>query len=204
MTYRFSASTFARSTWRRQQEGVILFFTLVILVVLLLATTALVRSFDTSLSMAGNIAFKRDLVNQGERAMTKAIAQFKSAGALATSSAREANFAGSNYYATRLASDSHGIPTMLIRDSLFVGTAGDITDTNTNVTIRYVIDRLCDSTGAFSSSTCVSVKLTNSQGGSSWNATSKVGQEYQPVYRISVRVTGPRNTQAYLQATFTS
>jgi type IV pilus assembly protein PilX len=189
---------------RCRQRGVIMFFTLVTLVILLLAVTGLVRSFGTSLTLAGNIAFKRDLANQGERAMAQAITQFKSGGALVTSSAREANLLDSNYFAAALASDSHGIPLMLINDSIFSGTGGDITDSNTNVTIRYVIDRLCDSAGAFNSSTCVSVKLTNTEGGTGWLARSKVGKENQPVYRISVRVAGPRNTQAYLQSTFTS
>lgn len=177
-------------------------FTLVLLVLLLLSAMAMVRSFGTSLTMAGNIGFKRDLANQGERAMAKAITAFNS-GVLATSKAREADLPSAHYYAAQLGSDSHGMPLMLIKDSLFSGAGGDILDSDSGVTIRWVIDRLCHSTGAFNPSTCVSVKLSDTKGGSNWQAAQKVGQEYQPVYRISVRVTGPRNTQTYLQTTFT-
>lgn len=176
--------------------------TLVTLALLLLSIAALLRSFHTSLAIAGNLAFKRDLVNQGERGMAKAIDLLKS-GALDSSSVRTANLLSSNYYATELDSDSHGIPLLLIKDSAFTGTATDITDDSSGITVRYVIDRLCNSTGSFSTSTCESFKVSTTTGGSSSNATSKVGLEYQPVYRISVRVNGPRNTQTYLQTTVT-
>lgn len=186
----------------RQQSGAVLILALIILVLLTLSTTALVRSFDTSLIMAGNIGFKRDLVNQGERAMTKAISAFKT-GTLASTSARKNTILTLNYFASRLETDSTSIPKILIKDSTFTGTAGDITDSATGVTIRYVIDRLCHATGDFSQDSCVSAKASSGNSGSASNALSKVGTSVQPVYRISVRVSGPHNVQAFLQSTFT-
>ena len=44
-------------------------------------------------------------------------------------------------------------------------------------------------------------EVTEDKGGSSF--LKKAGGGLRPVYRISVRVTGPRNTQAYLQGTVT-
>ncbi len=191
---------------RRGQIGAIMLITLIALSILMLATMGLIRSFDTSLSMAGNLAFKRDLVNQGERGMAKAITLFNT-GALATTAARQANSLANNYSAITLATDSHGIPLALLNNTTFTTTLGmtgaDISDSSTGVTIRYVIDRLCTTTGAFSLTNCVAFKSTASLGGSSTLASSKVGQEFQPVYRVSVRVTGPRNTQTYLQTTIT-
>ena len=48
-----------------RQRGVIMIITLIALIVLLISGAALIRSFDTSMLLAGNLAFKRDLVNQG-------------------------------------------------------------------------------------------------------------------------------------------
>jgi type IV pilus assembly protein PilX len=188
---------------RRRQQGVVMILTLIALVLLLFSTMALVKSFDTSQTMAGNIGFKRDLANQAERGMAMAIGKFVSSGGpLVTKAARESNLLSSNYFATKLDSDSHGIPKVLIKDSDFTGTDADISDSGTNVKIRYVIDRLCHSTGAFDVNTCVSVNNWNTQGGTGFLEKWKVGDAAKPIYRISVRVNGPRNTQAYLQTTF--
>jgi len=208
-----------------QQRGVIMLFTLITLVLLLLSTMALIRSFDTSLLLAGNLGFKRDLANKGERGMAAAIALFKKTGtpgALAMSTSREKDNVDINYSASMLTSNpaNHGIPDALIGDSNFATNsvsgskpfkALDIIDTDggvTTATIRYVVDRLCQSSGssspagAFSADTCVTVDQPATQGGSSWLANKKVGQEVRPVYRVTVRVKGPRNTEAYLQSTF--
>lgn len=179
--------------------------TLVGLALILMSVMAMVRSFDTSLSMAGNLAFKRDLVNQGERAMVKAKAVFAT-GDLAAPGARLDNSQSNNYSATALPSDTHGIPIALINDAAFQSlgmTGADISDSTSGVRIRYVIDRLCTATGDFSASSCVAANVMTTTGGSGSKQAKNMGTP-QPVYRISVRVTGPRNTQAYLQTTMTN
>ena len=193
-----------RRDFQSAQQGAVLLVTLVALAFLLLAATALLRSSETSNAMAGSLGFKRDLVNQAERAMKLAIDAFTDdAGTLATDTTREANLLSSNYFAAKLDSNSQGIPLMLLKDSLFTGTADDIEDSDTGITIRYVIDRLCDATGEFDYTSCVSLNGSSTSGGSASNATLKVGLSYQPVYRISVRVDGPNESQAYLQTTIT-
>ncbi|KAF7600227.1 MAG: hypothetical protein CGU28_03815 [Candidatus Dactylopiibacterium carminicum] len=182
-----------------RQRGMILLVTLLVMVILLVSSVALLRSFDTSLLLSGNLAFKRDLVNQGERGMAKAIAAFNN-GALSDDSAREANIGTINYSASILSSNAKGIPEVLLSTSKYsaAGMAGtDISDNG--VTIRTVIDRQCASAGEFSISTCVYVPGYSDTGGTSW--LKKAGSEYVPVYRVSVRVDGPRNTQVFLQTT---
>jgi len=202
-----------RSIFPKQQQGAIMIITLIALSLLMLSALALIRSFDTSLSMAGNLAFKRDLVNQGERGMAKAIALFN-AGALSTAAARNSDSLANNYSAIMLKSNAHGIPTALLSNPTISGktmfdvdismTAADVSDTSSGITVRYVIDRLCTAAGeAFSNDKCIGFKQVSSQGGSVPLAPKKTGQEFQPVYRISVRATGPRNTQLFLQTTIT-
>ena len=189
----------------RKQTGVVLIIALIALVILMIGGVALVRSFDTSMLLSGNMAFKRDLMNQGERGMAQAITALSAGGALASEATRQADAPGSNYSATSLASDAHGIPQVLLSDDATFNaayTAGDISDAASKVTIRYVIDRQCSAAGAFSADTCTTTTATaEDKGGSSF--LKKAGGGLRPVYRISVRVTGPRNTQAYLQSTVT-
>lgn len=187
---------------RRAQRGAVLLFALIALVVLMIGAAALMRSMNVSLFNAGNFGFKRDLTNQGERAINAALDKVQS-GALAGAAARENNDTASNYSAALLPTNDDGIPLALLSSTAFaaVGVAGnDITLTDMGVTVRYVIDRMCAAAGAPSVDSC---GVTNAppQGGS--NSDKAPLPPMQFVYRISVRVDGPRNTQSFFQSTFT-
>lgn len=184
-----------------RERGVVLVITLIALAILTIGGIALVRSFDTSMLMSGNLAFKRDLMNQGERAMAQAIDSLRT-GALASEATRQADSTANNYSASLLASDANGVPNVLIGAAAWGFTGADITDATSGVTIRYVIDRQCAGAGAFDTGRCMYTTATADKGGSALSKT-KAGAGSRPVYRISVRVTGPRNTQAYLQSTVT-
>jgi len=209
-----------------RQRGVVLLFSLVALVVLLIAAVALMRSFNTSLFMSGNIAFKRDLQNQGERAIDKVLPLFRSTGDLATDTQRSNDLKTKNYSATLLASNAQGIPKVLqadrgtdsFLDSGFTA-INDITDTAQGINIRYVIDRMATSIGSCTTlgpTVCLMTTDTTPPGGSSsqWRSpTRALGSgaagaapitSGTVVYRLTVRVTGPRDTQAFYQSTFTA
>jgi Tfp pilus assembly protein PilX len=217
---------YSRTTSR--QRGVVLLFSLVALVVLLIAAVALMRSFNTSLFMSGNIAFKRDLQNQGERAIDKVLPHFRVGGSLETDAARSANLQTSNYSAITLPGNAQGIPDALQSDANFaaVGVASnDITEANEpslvgqGVNIRYVIDRMATSPGSCTTmgpTVCLMANGFTPAGGSSsqWRTPTRTlvsGAGAAPaittgtvVYRLTVRVNGPRDTQAFYQSTFTA
>jgi type IV pilus assembly protein PilX len=213
-------SSLARS--RPGQRGVVLLFSLIALVVMLVAAVAMVRSFNTSLFTAGNIAFKRDLLNQGERVVPVVLATMQT-GVLSTGAARAASLVNSNYSATILASNAQGIPLALLGSdadfTTFGRTANDIVVPGQQVTLRYVVDRLCDSIGldtALGADHCNLASDGAPRGGSgsdpqkAENASGSGGGpvlagavQQQVVYRLSIRVTGPRSTQAFFQTTFT-
>lgn len=191
-------------TGRRQRErGVSLLIALIGLLLLMLGAVAMVRSFGTTSVLAGNLAFRRDLTNQGERGIAAARKLLRT-GALTAETTREGNLLSANYVATRLPTDEGGIPLLLLKDSLFTGTGmkteNDIVDEAAAVTIRYVIDRQCGAAGAFDSGRCAAVEGDQDSGGSNW--LKRPSGSLRPVYRITVRVDGPRSTQAYLQSTF--
>ncbi len=208
-----------RPTPRRTQRGAVLLFALIALVVLLIGTVALMRSMNTSLFTAGNFGFKRDLTNQGERAVT-AVLDLVQTGALGTEGARQANSVPNNYSATVLATNPQGVPLALLNDTTFatVGVAGnDITLADMGVTVRYVVDRLCATAGPASQDGCTLAGNVLPAGTSASelqraehaaaaaSAAAGTGGAVPPqvVYRVSIRVDGPRGTQSFFQSTFT-
>ena len=218
-----------------RQRGVVLLFSLVALVVLLIAAVALMRSFNTSLFMSGNIAFKRDLQNQGERAIDRALANFRPGGTLDTDAARSNHLKTSNYRAVMLPVNAQGIPDALVEsDSNFFASWGDAANditplnepslANQGVSIRYLIDRMSTNTGSCKTlgpGVCLLAGTPPPKGGSASNLGNDAGRGsglitppgtpppppvtlQTPVYRLTVRVVGPRDTQAFFQSTFTA
>jgi type IV pilus assembly protein PilX len=207
------AATFNHPRSRRRlnspyapQRGVTLVIALIALVVLTVGAIALTRSTNTSLRMAGNLAFKRDLANQGERAIAAALAELRT-GALSATASRSANRNASNYSATWLPSSAEGIPNVLANDTTFASSGfsrPDIDDTAAAIKVRYVIDRQCTAAGGYSEATCQSQSnggVVNA--GGSGGADLRAPPVRRPVYRISVRVTGPRGVQTFTQTTLT-
>ena len=222
------------------QRGTVLLFTLISLVVMLVAAVGLIRSFNTSLFNAGNLAFRRDLQNQADWVVPQVL-DTMTVGALANPLARGNHLPAENYSATRLASNVQGIPDALLNDSLFssVASAQDLKVTQAGeengVTVRYLIDRQCRSVGneaILGPDNCVvSPDSGASPGGSgserdraefgaagaaaaasaagatgAGTAASAAGAGAIPpqiIYRLSIRMTGPRKTQAFYQTTFT-
>lgn len=198
------------------QRGVVLLFCLIILVILLAAGVAVVRSMNSSMFSAGNLAFRRDLVNQGEQAISQVLKSFAAGGVLdgaAHPNVTAANLPSANYSAIELQTNPQGIPRLLLMNSAtpsgpdvtnvtFTPTAADITGRD-GVKIRYVIDRLCNTAGTFTAlgtNRCVYSPVTAATGGTAGEDRPSVSSP--PLYRVSVRVSGPRDTQVFLQSSF--
>ncbi len=201
-----------RSTGSRQ-HGVVMLFGLIALAIMLIGTAAMVRSMNTSMFNAGNLGFKRDMGNQMERAISLVTDALRS-GSLSSDATRQANLTASNYRATLLPSNDQGIPNALLSDSVFTGiasSANDISVPAQAITVRYVVDRMCTNLGAADASHCVMATDpvangggSRGSGGAEFNTPGGAGAVTQRVvYRLSVRVTGPRDTQAFFQSTMT-
>ena len=193
------------------QRGVVMLFGLIALAIMLIGAAAMVSSMNTSLLNAGNLGFKRDMTNQADRALAKAIAQLET-GALATDATRAQHLVAQNYRATILAATAQGLPNALVGDDAgfaAVGnTANDIAVAAQGITIRYVIDRLCVNTGPVAPDHCSLESDASRVAGSESelisaenNSSGSSAIPTRVLYRVSIRVTGPRNTQAFYQAT---
>jgi len=189
-------------TSRSGQLGVVLIFTLIVLLILTIGAVALMRSMNTSLFGAGNLAFRRDLVNQGEQAVSNVITEFQS-GDLATTASTLTNVPADNYSSTMLPANAEGVPNVLLAATLpgTVGTHADLAGMTPDVQIRYVIDRMCSATGTPTGALCV--QSTAAPTGGTAGNKSAVKPPTATAYRLSVRVTGARSTQIFLQTTFT-
>ena len=188
-------------------------FGLIALAIMMIGAVAMIRSMNTAQFNAGNLGFKRDLTNQAERGMAEALDRMTSGG-LSTEASRQTSSAALNYSATMLPSNTQGLPNVLITDTT---TPADITVAEQGVTIRYLIDRLCTADGVPSAANCSMSDDLLPMGSSSSeadraedppgaaSAAGGVGPAVsrRVVYRVSVRVSGPRNTQAYFQTTLT-
>jgi Tfp pilus assembly protein PilX len=200
----FASATFPRLTptsrAATRQRGVVLLYALIAMVILMVSGMALLRGMGSALAVSGNFALRRDLLNQGEVGVSTALQAFAAGAPLGTASNRNGPMPALNYSEQALP-DLNGIPTALLDDTVFatVGSqANDITPT-TGVSVRYVIDRLCKATGTPTLSNCAAYKSGGDKG--NMNNTQNAGTTFQPVYRITVRVTGPKNTITFLQTT---
>ena len=191
----------------RRERGVIMVIALITLAILMIGAVAAIRSMNVSLSNVGNFGFKRDMTNQAERAMRRAITALNTAGGLTASNA------ALNYSATILPTSPEGIPTALLSTSspeaigglgssanaidLNSAPSGESTANLARLKIYYVIDRLCLNSGPMDASGCQSAS-TPTQGGKS---PEDLSAPPKPLYRITVRVDGPRGAQSFYQAT---
>jgi type IV pilus assembly protein PilX len=191
-----------------RQQGVVLIFSLIVLLILAIGAVAVLRSVGSSLLSAGNLAFHRDLVNQAEQAVSTVMTEFKTNGP-PLGGVTTADLPAANYVSTALPTNAQGVPLVLLDNAAFAAVAtpgllpagNDIPGATPDVTIRYIIDRLCTNTGTASTPNCV--QSTGLPTGGTANRNTAVAPPSATVYRISVRVDGPRNTQAFLQTTFT-
>ena len=192
-----------RGAW---QQGVVLPITLIVLVAMTLAGIALLRSVDTSSVIAGNLAFKQSATASADRGVEAAVTWLT-----ANYTRLDSDRRSDGYYATRQdAADLTGNSTARTDDNMEWDNAAKAktlaADSAGNV-VSYVIHRMCDNAGAFNAGTCSTEQ--EDRGGSSKGILCQM-MTYQTCnwqriashayYRITVRVTGPRNTTSYVQA----
>ena len=193
------------------QRGFVLVIALIVLAAMTLAAAAMVRTIDTSTMLARNISFKRDALNRGDVALEAAINQFRTGAVFAGGAGTTANVAGENFSAVMLATDTDGVPLVLkgntsatfgssptwSRGEVDVASIPNSLDLGMHEV--YLIERMCTTAGPALAETCI-VNGRAQAGGTQPN--DKPGQLFPPMFRITARVTGPRNTVSYVQAIF--
>ncbi len=216
-TYQTGLSLMRSGTDRKKQRGVVLFVALIVMVAMAMAAIALVRSVGTANLVAGNQAFKQSALNATDLGIAAAMARFDTSvvgAALNTESATHSDSAASCYLSSTFRPnqlDTRGIPKLLLApttvqtpftaafDTTYT-IANNCQFTNANGEIvRYIIDRQCDATTAGSAPTNATCNVVSTSTPARTDDDLHTGSETVPLYRVTVRVDGPRNTISYAQ-----
>lgn len=201
----------AKAGQRRRQQGVALVMALIVLVAMTLAGLAMMRSVDTTSLIAGNLAFKQSAAISADAGVEAAIAWLRGR---PTELGLDAGSQG--YWASSQQSlDLTGNDTPEARDDLDWSDNGRVAqlpvDTAGNQ-VSYVVHRMCDVAGKFDPAKCATMPAGN--GKDAANSIGILGPmlTYQPrtktrsgggslaLYRITVRVVGPRSNVSFVQA----
>lgn len=188
-------------TWlskRFRQRGMIsTLMAIIVLVVSLLAALALMRSVDTSNTIAGSLTFRQSALQEAEQAYVDAQQKITF-----TQPNSDNDNAALGYYAEPQPATSRSagdIPDVLIKQTS--GSIATASSSNGN-TITYVVERLCPSSGAATPLRCI-VPGASLLGGSLSNQNSDnltFSNGAYVAFRLTVRVDGPgKKTTAYVQ-----
>jgi Tfp pilus assembly protein PilX len=184
----------------RRERGAILFIALIVLVAMSLTGIAIIRSVDTSVTVAGNLAFRQVAILAADRGLESARAWLSST---AASSLYNDSPGGYSYFATMQTNlDLTG--TDPLKTDFNWSTATVISpdpDANLN-SVRVVIHRMCDTVGNPASANCIRSAAGSGSGtpaGELAYGTLAITSVAQVLYRITAKVTGPRNTVSYVQ-----
>jgi len=192
------------------QQGMVLFIALIVLVAMTLAGLALVRSVDTANVIAGNLAFKQSTLQAGDLGVEAAVTALPTiiAGSVDTDLTPAASSTNPNYwyYASRRETDTYGVPTQKQAGAAGAATAIDWTQlpiaaTTAGNSVRIVIDRLCQGPPPVTDLLANCFAEAGVGGSGSQKAGASIFTATPTVYyRLTARVTGPRNTVSMVQA----
>lgn len=182
---------------RAAQRGIVMWVALVMLIVMSLAGLAMLRQMGGGVSIAGNIAFKESATASAD-AGAEAARRWLVGPPTQTTAVLEADQTASGYYATW-----HPDTTVDPRQLPWNTGVAVTLDANIGNTARYIIQRLCDQPGSVLAVTqnCSDMESTwgQSKESLSYGPAGLPSPTYQPYFRITTEVRGPRNTVSYTQ-----
>ena len=205
-----------RKANRFGQQGVVLFIAMIALVVMSLAGVALIRSVDTNSLITGNLSFKQTSITSasfGVESFTNSLGQRLKGDTYAQNDDRP-----NGYYSSCTNNVTQKTTTCdgaLLTDAATwkAGSTSKLADIPTLLspgkdafgnTIEYIVERMCTQVGAASKSYCLVATRTIEGDSKVVLNQTIVGAPLKdsdlPVYRVTVKVTGPKNTTSFVQA----
>lgn len=188
----------------RGQRGVVLMVALIVLVALTLAGLSMVRTTDTGIVVAGNLAFRQAASQALDTGVEAAVAAIPSDIALSD------QVIGNKYYPYMLALDSDGLPSGVTwkgagqpANSYTIADPGGLT----GYTVRYIVERMCyrgggNIAGLDPKSREARCNMEDQAPGAQSNkiGSADLGSFSKINYRITVKVEGPRGTETFASA----
>jgi type IV pilus assembly protein PilX len=213
-------TTARQALGRAKQRGVVLFFALIALVVMSLAAVALIRSVDTSTMIAGNLAFRQSATTSADAGAEAAMAWLSTQQTAMTArwnppadyrnvlndttNTFNINSPANGYYTAYRATNSD------FTDGTFdwAGSVALPVDASGN-TVRYVIERMCRlnlntvlplvTDCMFTQSSLNNQPIWVKRPSQVCDGPGCPNKDQSLQFRITARVTGPKNTVSYIQ-----
>jgi len=188
---------------RRAQEGLVLFIALIVLVAMTMAGVAMMRSVDTGLVVAGNMAFKQSAIMVADRGTAEAVEWLKTNSAGPT---LQNTNTSRGYYSARPGTEPNWFEAASWTNSTAVN--GGTPDASGNV-VRFIIHRMCtlpdtpyngSLAGVQNECALFFPKASGTGGGSMAVGAPQFVGTPQLYYRVTTRVEGPRDTVSVIQS----
>lgn len=209
----------------RAQAGIVLFFALLALAVMSIAAVALIRSVDTNALLSGNMVFRQSASATSSVAL-EGVTQSITQNISLVNSVR--HFPGQGYYANCSRFDAQ--PNLSVCDGSQLTTMAwddtnsrlvpDQVDGNAEIRngidrqgnqIRYVIERMCNfneteinaGNAAMDAARCLMASTTRCRPPINIpdpNQLPCANQGTSPLYRLTLRISGPKNTLTFMQS----
>ena len=182
-----------------RQRGAVLLVALIVLVIMTLAGIALMRSVSTSGVIAGNLAFQQAATHSADVGVETAVTflEGNTAAALQTS---VLSGPGVRYVAYRQDPAAGQTWDDFWTNSIPAGATNTLAQDAAGNTVSYVIHRLCNGEGVPITAVACSTSPVDTGGGNSkGGGVPPLLAPPQIYYRITARVSGPRNTLSYVQ-----
>lgn len=182
---------------REKQRGVVLFIALIVLVALALASVGLMRSVTSGVLVAGNLALRQSTTAAAD--VGTAAAQTWLLAQAGTALQNDAPVSG--YYSSwGVNFDAPAQP-----DNWWQTNARAVDVAGTPYAgwdIRYVLHRMCENANApVDKATCVQLgKMQTGWGFSCLDPDAPCSPPKNPLYRVTTRVIGPKNTVSFVQS----
>ena len=186
---------------RQAQQGMVLLVALIVLVAIMIAGIAMVRSVDTATLVSGNLAFQQSATYAADKGFEAALVMLRQK---QVDGKLDDNDASNGYYASLRSTDSpaSGQSWQEFWSATLASASYDTGTDQFKNHIYFVVHRQCaNSKPPGSGGLCVaSPAITKSNGNAQEAGEVELQAASQIYYRITVRVSGPRRTESYVQS----
>lgn len=190
-----------RRAGRAAQRGIVLLVALVVLVAITVAGIGMIRSVDTATLVAGNLAFQQAATHAADKGIEAAMVMLRDK---QTAGKLDEHDNTNGYFASMRDTDSPaaGQGWQEFWNASLAAAAFDLGEDQFKNRVFYVVHRLCaNPQPPGSGGMCVASPNVTTSGGNSMEVNElKIEAASQIYYRITVRVSGPRRTESYVQS----
>lgn len=189
------------------QSGVALIMVLIMLAAMMIAGVALIRVVDSANMISGNFAFRQATLNIADLGVEAAVAELKEIRKVSSEAPYPAGCETfCRYFPARSVGgamlDARGLPLLGSVDGtatrVINWSGNDVNATPRGYSVRYVIDRQCK-VAPVTDAVNQCLNYAPQSGGSKKSGSTVFSSSSVVYYRVSIQVSGPRNTQSHVQ-----